>query len=131
MYDMESEGKILIIDPGETAELMHWIPYQKLGLTLVNESYPPVGNKVLISGNYKFSEGMERRFDVEACGTYRLELKVKSGRIELYMGASPFGIELNGEYSSLIDWGSAPYLRIEGKVSGSEVEIRCEKEVKA
>ena len=50
------KSKILVrFAPGEERALPFWLPYQQLGLTLVNADYPAVPNTILISGTFNFA----------------------------------------------------------------------------
>ncbi len=113
----ETDGKnIIIFDSGVNVQLVHWIPYRRLGLTLVNETYPPVPNTVLISGEFKFSRGMERKFDIGECRKYELEITPDDGILALYVGASRRGkIISKSKYTEILDWQYAPYIRVTGE----------------
>ena len=117
----ETDGKnIIIFDPGVNVQLVHWIPYKRLGLTLVNESYPPVPDTVLISGEFKFVKGMERKFDIEECRKYELEITPYEGILALYAGASRRGkVITKTKYSEILDWQYAPYIRVTGEGTAS------------
>lgn len=113
----EPDGKnIIIFDPGKNVQLVHWIPYKRLGLTLVNETYPPVPDTVLISGEFDFACGMERRFDVGECRKYELEITPEEGMFSVYVGASRKGKVISkSKYSEVFEWQYAPYIRITGE----------------
>ncbi len=113
----ETDGKnIIIFDSGVNVQLVHWIPYRRLGLTLVNETYPPVPDTVLISGEFKFSRGMERKFDIGECRKYELEITPDDGILALYVGASRRGkIISKSKYTEILDWQYAPYIRVTGE----------------
>ena len=127
--------KILIrFKPNETRELSFWVPYQQLGLTLVNADYPAVPNTILVSGTFNFEEGTERRFNIEPCDTYRVNVIVQSGKIMMYTGSSPTAVEVSASsevpysYDATMDWEFAPYLRFVGREAGTSVTIHAEVE---
>ncbi len=117
----EPDGKnIIIFDPGVNVQLVHWIPYKRLGLTLVNETYPPVPDTVLISGEFKFARGMERKFDIGECRKYELEITPYDGILALYAGASRRGkVITKSKYTEILDWQYAPYIRVTGEGTAS------------
>ena len=114
----ERKKILLRFVPGEERALGFWLPYQKLGLTLVNADYPPVQNKILISGTFEFSENMERLFSVDHCDRYVINIIVQSGKIKLYTGASTVGQEVAEDspvayrYRGVLEWEFAPYFKI-------------------
>ena len=115
----EPDGKnIIIFDPNKNVQLVHWIPYKRLGLTLVSESYPPVPDSVIISDVFRFKRGMERRFEIEPCKKYELEITAMDGKLRLYLGASEKGRVITGVYSELLDWQNAPYIRVKSEADG-------------
>lgn len=124
----EPDGKnITIFDPGKNVQLVHWIPYQRLGLTLVSENYPPVPNMKLLSGEFSFENGMERKIDIEPCQKYRLRTQGISGNVALYFGASPVGSVIpNSETAEVLEWKYAPYIRLVGISDNSKVRISAE-----
>ena len=105
-----------------------WIPYQELGLELVNAEYPPVPSKILISGKFLFSKGTERKFNIEHCEKYSLKLSVENGTLRFYTGSSHRGVDIEGEYSTLLSWEYAPYIRLVGITDGVKVSIHAENE---
>ena len=124
--------KILVrFEPGEQREMLFWLPYQKLGLTLVSD-YPAVPNTILVSGTFNFDEGTERRFNIESCDTYIVNVIVQSGRVVMYTGNSALGVEVaeNAEvpyhYKATMDWEYAPYLRLVGKENGTVATVHAE-----
>ena len=123
----EPDGKdIIIFDPGKNVQLVHWVPHKRLGLTLVSESYPPVPNAILISGDFKFTAGMERRFEIEPCQTYALDIYLVKGSVILYLGSSSAGKVISlMDYHERIEWKNAPYIRVAGGASGAEVSIQA------
>ena len=123
----EPDGKnIIIFDPGKNVQLVHWIPYKRLGLALVSESYPPVPDSVLISGEFKFSPGMERKFEIEPCKKYQLDILPITGRVTLYLGASNKGQVISVlDYHEVIDWHNAPYIRVSCGENGGSASIQA------
>ncbi|MBQ3399569.1 MAG: hypothetical protein IJG51_11825 [Synergistaceae bacterium] len=123
----EPNGKdIIIFDPGKNVQLVHWVPYQRLGLTLVSESYPPVPNTVLISGDFNFTAGMERRFEIEPCQMYTLDIYLVEGSVSVYLGSASTGKVISlVDYHEKIEWKNAPYLRVVGGASGAKVSIQA------
>ena len=122
-----SEGKgIIIFDPGKDVKLSHWVPYKRLGLRLVNESYPPVPTPVLISGEFKFTPGMKRRYEIEPCKTYTLDINVETGRVILYLGASKNGKQISlAEYHETLEWQYAPYITLVGAAEDTTVDVQA------
>lgn len=115
----EPDGKnITIFDPGKNVQLVHWIPYKRLGLTLVSESYPPVPDSILISGKFKFFDGMERKFEIEPCKKYELEITPMEGTLKLYLGASTKSRVITDSYREILDWQNAPYIRVNSENNG-------------
>ena len=123
----EPDGKdIIIFDPGRNVQLVHWIPYKKLGLTLVSESYPPVPDSVLVSGEFRFTSGMERKFEIEPCQKYQLDIYPSEGTLRVYLGASTKGrLVPSLGYSEVIDWKNAPYVRVVGDNDGVTANIQA------
>ena len=127
------KSKILVrFAPGEERALPFWLPYQQLGLTLVNADYPAVPNTILISGTFNFDKDTERRFNIEPCDTYIVNIIVQSGRVAMYTGNSGTPVEVaeNAEvpyhYKATMDWEYAPYLRLVGKEDGTSVTVHAE-----
>ena len=125
--------KILVrFKPDETRELPFWIPYQKLGLTLVSESYPPVPNTILISGTFNFNNGTERKFNIEPCDTYIVNVIVQKGKVMMYTGNSPTGVEIAEDanvpyhYRATLDWEYAPYLKLVGLSDDTTATVHAE-----
>lgn len=125
--------KILVrFKPGETRELPFWLPYQRLGLSLVNADYPPVPNTILISGTFNFNLNTERKFDIEPCDTYIVNVIVQSGRVMMYTGNSNIGVEIAENidvpyhYKATMDWEYSPYLKFVGLNDNSVVTIHAE-----
>ncbi len=123
----EPDGKnIIIFDPNKNVQLVHWIPYKRLGLTLVSESYPPVPDSVLISGDFKFTAGMERKFEIEPCQKYQLDIYPVEGTLMVYLGASLKGrLVATVGYHEIIEWKNAPYIRVEGGSNGGSASIQA------
>ena len=122
----ESKGKLYSFPPKTDYPCCFWLPYQELGLELVNAEYPPVPESILLSGTFKFSAGMERRFSFGHCDKYRVKVKVQKGSVKLYAGSSKVGAEIAGEYEKVFDWEKAPYIRVSGVKAESEVQIDAE-----
>lgn len=125
--------KILVrFKPNEERGLPFWLPYQKLGLTLINENYPVVPNTILISGNFNFNEGTERKFNIEPCDTYVVNIIVQQGKVKMYTGNSSVGVEIAENidvpyhYKATFDWEYAPYLRIIGVEADTVATIHAE-----
>ena len=104
------------------------MPYQELGLDLVNADFPPVPSKILISGKFQFSKGTERRFNIEHCKKYRLDINVESGTLRFYTGSSHRGVDIEGEYTTELEWEYAPYIRLVGLTEGIKAGIHAENE---
>ena len=124
--DYEAKNVLLRFEPNEERGLPFWIPYQKLGLTLVNADYPAVPNTILISGNFNFDNGTERKFNIEPCESYSIDISVQKGKIAMYPSNSAVSVEIEGDYKATLDWGYAPYLRIKGLEAGTVAAIRAE-----
>ena len=122
----------IIFNPGEEKQLAFWLPYVKLGLTLTSENYPPVPNSILISGSFNFEEGTERKFNIEPCDTYVVNIIVQSGSVLMYPGNSTIGVEVAEStdvpyhYKAVLDWEYAPYLRIVGKENDTLATVHAE-----
>ena len=132
-YPNGEPKKILVrFEPGEERGFPFWIPYQKLGLTLINADYPVVPNTILISGNFNFDTGTERRFNIEHCDIYIVNVIVQSGKVAMYPGSSNRCVEIaeNTEvpyhYKATFDWEYAPYLRFIGLEDDTVVTIHAE-----
>lgn len=123
---------IIIIDPKKEIALNFWIPYERLGLEVVNENYPPVPDTLLLSGMFKFDEGTERRYTIEPCDRYTVDVILQKGSLKIYAGSSPTGAEIHAEvgapyrYSAEYDWEYAPYLRVLGLEDETEAAIHAE-----
>ena len=132
----ESDGRarrmLIKVEPGKTLELPFWIPYQELGLTLVSADYPPVPATFLISGTYDFTPGMERKFTIEPCGEYALNIIVQTGRVRLYLGGAAGSEEIAEDenvpfrYRAVLEWEHAPYVRLVGVDENTRVTIHAE-----
>ena len=123
----EPNGKdIIIFDPNKNVLLVHWIPYKRLGLTLVSESYPPVPNTVLISGVFKFTQGMSRKFEIEPCQKYELDVYPVSGELWLSYGASQGARYIKEfDYHEVIDWQNVPYITLRGGIGGGTANVQA------
>ena len=128
IINYEANGKIYTFLPEEEYALKTWIPYQQLGLELVDANYPSVPSQILLSGKFNFNEGLERKFNLEPCEKYKLEMRVEAGIVKLYFGTSQIGIEVEGGecYKVTSDWGIAPYIRVVGIENESKAEIYAE-----
>ena len=128
----KSREVLVFFDAGKKTPLNFWIPYEELGLELVDADNPPVPNTILLSGTFKFDKGTERKFTLQHCDKYVLNVIVQHGRIKLYPGNSAIGVEVSSEanipyhYHVLYDWEYAPYLRAVGLSNGTEVTIHAE-----
>lgn len=123
---------IIIFDPKQEVAINFWIPYERLGLELVNESYPPVPDTLLLSGTFKFYDGTERKYMIEPCDRYTVDVILQKGGMKIYAGSSPTGAEIHAEveapyrYSAEYDWEYAPYLRVLGLEDDTEAVIHAE-----
>lgn len=124
----ESGGKIYSFPPKRDVAIAECVPYQELGLELVNENYPPVPSKLVVSGRFKFNAGMERKFNIPHSENYGIKIQVKSGALKLYMGSSPVGVEISGAYETVNRWSYAPYVKMKGIEAGTEAKIQIELE---
>ena len=122
----ESKGKLYSFPPHKDYPANFWLPYQGLGLELVNPDYPPVPDSIIISGTFRFDYQIERRFNIDHCEKYHLKLSVESGRVRLYKGHSKVGLELTGDYDAVLDWDRVPCIRIVGVDGTSMVKIEAE-----
>ena len=122
----ESKGKLYSFPPHKDYPANFWLPYQELGLELVNPNYPPVPDSTIISGTFKFDHQIERRFNFDHCEKYHLKLSVESGKVKLYKGYSKVGVELTEDYDVVLDWDRVPFVRIVGIDDTSKVKIYAE-----
>ena len=120
-----SKGKLYSFPPHKDYPARIWVPYQELGLELVNPDYPPVPESLMLSGTFNFGAGIERKFSFEHCDSYSLRVQVKSGKVKLYTGSSRVGAEIEGSYDTVLQWEKAPYIRIAAS-KPSEVRIDAE-----
>lgn len=125
--------KILIrFKPGEERGFPFWVPYQKLGLELVNADYPAVPNTILISGTFNFDEGTERKYNIDSCDTYIVNIIVQSGKVMMYPGNSDVGVvvaenaDVPYHYKATLDWEYAPYLKLVGLEADTTVTLHAE-----
>ena len=126
--DYEAKNVLLRFEPNEERGLPFWIPYQKLGLTLVNADYPAVPNTILISGNFNFDNGTERKFNIEPCESYTIGIKVLKGRLLMYPGGTLACVEILPEFEekATLHWDIVPYLKFVGLEAGTVAAIRAE-----
>ncbi len=129
----EKPREILVFfDAGKETKLNFWIPYEELGLELVNADDPPIPNTVLLSGTFSFDEGTERKFTLEHCDKYTLYIIVQSGSIKVYPSSSTIPVEVRADleipyhYNVVYDWEYSPYLRVVGLEDGTEATIHAE-----
>ena len=122
----EHKGKLYSFPPHKDYPAKIWVPYQELGLELVNADWPPVPEKILVSGLFRFTDGMERKFNFAHCEKYHLNINVHSGHIKLYVGSSRIGVELMRDYDVILDWEQAPFIRLVGYEAESEVYVNTE-----
>ena len=116
VYKLDKEKKYVMFDPKKEVPLEFWVPYVQLGLTLVSASYPPVPDTILISGEFLFDNGLVRKFNIDPCDTYYLEVVVKSGKILIFPGESKNNIPVsaNEKHSVKFEWAKYPYIRVVG-----------------
>ncbi len=119
----EAGGKIYNFLPGRETSTTIFVPYKELGLELIDENYPPLKSKILISGTFKFRVGMERRINIPHCEKYRLKVKVKSGLLKLYQGNSGLSMTISDDYDTEQEWGYAPYVKFIGAAEQTEAII--------
>ena len=130
--DGRTQEQLVIVDPGKEIAVEYWIPYEKLGLMLVKENEPPVPSTVLLSGTFMFDEGTERKYPIEPCDAYVLNVIVQRGKVKVYPGNTAIGVELSSElevpyhYRGFYDWEYAPYLRVVGLEDDTAVTINAE-----
>ena len=123
----EHKGHLYNFPPHKDYPAKFWLPYQELGLELVNADYPPVPESIIVSGTFSFAQQMERKFNIGHCDKYKLKLSVEQGTIKLFTGSSKVGVEVNSSYDVELNWDRAPYFRIVG-VEGENV-VRVDAEV--
>lgn len=123
---------LVLFDAGMEKKLNFWVPYEQLGLELVDADNPPVSNTVLLSGTFKFDKGTERKFMLDHCDKYMLDIIMQGGRIKVYHGNNDIGAELSAQadisyrYHVINDWEFAPYLRVVGLEDETEATIHAE-----
>lgn len=129
----EKPREILVFfDAGKETALDFWIPYEELGLELVNADEPPVPNTVLLSGTFSFDKGTERKFAIGHCDRYTLYIIVQSGGIKVYPGNSTIPVDMRTDleypyhYNVVYDWEYTPYLRVVGLEDDTEATIHAE-----
>ena len=121
-----NKGRLYSFPPHTEYPALIWIPYKELGLELVSADYPPVPEKLLLSGTFKFEKQVERRFNFTHCDKYKLKLSVSEGCVKMYAGNSKVGAEISGDYDTVIDWEKAPFIRVIGVAERSMVRIDAE-----
>lgn len=130
--DGKDRDSLIIFDPNKEVQLEYWVPYQKLGLEVTNENYPAVPSSVLISGTFSFDDGTERKYNIEPCDMYSVDVILQKGKAIIYAGNSATGAEISADgkvpyqYSAVYDWEYAPYLKIVGKAAGTEATVHAE-----
>ncbi len=123
---------LVFFDAGKDTAINFWIPYEELGLELVDANNPPVPDTVLLSGTFKFDKGTERKFTIGHCDKYVLDVISKQGKVKVYPGNSAIGAEVSEEgklrydYHVVYDWEFAPYLRVVGLEDNTEAVIHAE-----
>ena len=128
----EAQELLIIIDGGKEKQLDYWLPYEELGLELVDKDYPPVPSTVLLSGTFKFNKGTERKYTIGHCDKYILDVIMQSGSIKLYLGSSAIGAEVSANadvpyrYHAVLDWEYAPNIRVVGAEKGTVAVIHAE-----
>ncbi len=127
-YKVKDKEQIIIFDPQKEVMLEFWVPYLQLGLTLMSAEYPPVPNMILLSGEFTFMHGLERKFNIDACDSYTFEITVNSGKVRLYLGATKNSMDISSSYNYkvVLDWSLVPYIRIVGLQDDSNVMIHAE-----
>ena len=132
-HPTEPVQKVLIrFDPGKLVKLKFWVPYAELGLTLVNANQPKCPNTILVSGTYDFAQNVERRFNIEPCDTYIVNIIVQKGGVMLYPGDTAGGVEITQDtdvpfhYRAVFDWEFAPYIRIKGMAAETRATVHAE-----
>ena len=122
----ETQGKQYYFPPKQETGFDIWIPYAQLGLELVNADYPPVHEKLLISGEFNFSKGLKRKFNITHCDKYKAEIKVLKGSVRLYAGNSRVGVVITNSYNTEFQWSYAPYLTVLGLDDENSIQITAE-----
>ena len=127
-YEQGAGAKRILLrfKPDEERALPFWLPYQKLGLTLVNADYPAVPNSILISGNFNFDKGTERRFNIEPCDSYIVNINIQKGKIGMYPGNSGMCVEISDNYKATLSWDYTPYIKIVGLENTTTATIHAE-----
>lgn len=123
---------LVFFDAGKETKLNFWVPYEELGLELVDADNPAVPETVLLSGTFKFDTGTERKFTLGHCDKYMLDIIMQGGRVKVFHGNSDIGAELSAQsdisyrYHVINDWEYSPYLRVVGLEDGTEATIHAE-----
>ena len=120
------DGNLYSFPPNKNYLCNFWVPYQELGLELVNADYPPVPDSIMLSGTFRFDYEIERRFNFDHCKKYKLKLSVEQGTVKLYAGRSKVGVEINGDYETVLSWDRAPFVRVIGIDGLNVVRIDAE-----
>ena len=105
-------GRQYCFEPYKKYGLEFWIPYAQLGLELVDDEFPPVRDDVFVSGEFKFQNGVSRRFNIEPCNAYNLKINVQSGACKIYFGHSTNFVEVRANYEIRKEWSYAPFFKI-------------------
>ena len=119
-------------EPGEERGFPFWLPYQKLGLTLISADYPVVPNKILVSGTFIFVPNSERKFTIEPCQRYVVSIIAQKGEIKFYSGSSPTAQIISEEanfpyrYGSVFEWANAPFVKLVCEDKEAEVSLNIE-----
>ena len=132
----ESDGRarrmLIKIAPGKSMALAFWVPWQEKGLTLVSTDEPPARRTFLVSGTYDFTNGMVRKFDIEPCGSYALNVIVQTGRVRLSLGGAGGSEEIAEDenvpfrYRGVLDWEDAPYFQLTALADDTRVTVHAE-----
>ena len=134
VQDITGEAKKILIrfKPGEERPLPFWLPYQQLGLTLTSADYPAVPSKILISGTFLFTTNSMRKFNIEPCVRYVVNIIVQKGKVKFYAGSSTVAQEVAEDanvpyrYRSVFGWENAPYIRLVCDEGEAEVSLSVE-----
>lgn len=75
-------------------KLNFWIPYEELGLELIDADNLPVPDTVPLSGTFKFDEGTELKFTLGYCDKCILNVIVQSGTVKVYPANTIINVEI-------------------------------------
>ena len=75
-------------------------------------------DSVIVSGKFKFFDGMERKFEIDPCKTYELDITPQEGTLILKLGASEKSRVIRERYQAAIEWSNAPYIRVSSENNG-------------